>query len=462
MTLTETSVPQVLDNCGDAAARCKRVRHISVKMDPDSGEIEVWNDETDIPLGRLEDGSYFPEKCFGEEFSGTNFNDSVDARYHNGRNGIGVKATNIWSKRFEVDIVARVKTHWEKYTQVWTDNMANRGQPIVTRLPHKPVPAGNDLGAGVRVRFMPDYERFGSTSQESREVIAGLVRRVVFDMASSISVTFDFRYGGRCHDTWTLSGKRSKHMELYGEQAGISNSNLQLTGRVIGGTGDTSDVTIDLHVRRTAPEHWGFTGCSGRPTGLVNDLLTPDGGGHVDAVTDLIGECIKGILKKRKFGDLDEQQRKRATQLALRQFYSVVYARVPNPAFTTQAKTGLSTRIGGLAPVPKKGATMEKLLEGVGIDRILDHVADTVRREKAGKADKSVKVRRNESLWKCVSCHLCPHAPDYIHTHVCTQTPKTYSACTLLQESREVGRCQFCRAVAGRPQTETRVAGGRH
>ena len=64
-----------------------------------STSITVYNEGLTIPIVRGDGGNYVPQNCFGVVLSGSNFGGK---RNVSGINGIGAKATNIFSKKFSI------------------------------------------------------------------------------------------------------------------------------------------------------------------------------------------------------------------------------------------------------------------------------------------------------------------------------------------------------------------------
>ncbi|CAJ1349077.1 unnamed protein product, partial [Effrenium voratum] len=73
---------------------------IRVEVDRKEGVISVWNNGGAIPVAVHKSGLYVPTMVFGEFMSGSNFDDS-GVRFTGGRNGVGAKATNVFSSFFE-------------------------------------------------------------------------------------------------------------------------------------------------------------------------------------------------------------------------------------------------------------------------------------------------------------------------------------------------------------------------
>ncbi|CAE7200843.1 TOP2 [Symbiodinium microadriaticum] len=73
---------------------------IRVDVNAKAGRISISNDGGPIPIEKHESGHYVPTLVFGEFLSGDNFNDTK-VRFTGGRNGVGAKATNAFSRSFE-------------------------------------------------------------------------------------------------------------------------------------------------------------------------------------------------------------------------------------------------------------------------------------------------------------------------------------------------------------------------
>jgi len=93
-----------------------------IKVTMDSTKISVENQGLPINTKYLEEYKvYNPDLIFGEFLSGTNYEDE---RTGAGQNGIGAKATNIFSKKFVVKI--ENQPQGTIYEQTWTENMRKK------------------------------------------------------------------------------------------------------------------------------------------------------------------------------------------------------------------------------------------------------------------------------------------------------------------------------------------------
>ena len=93
---------EILVNAADNNSRDKSMTYIKVKI----GEkmISVRNDGCPIKVAiHKVCECYVPEMLFGILLTGSNFDDE-EKRVVGGRNGYGAKLTNIYSKKFIVDV----------------------------------------------------------------------------------------------------------------------------------------------------------------------------------------------------------------------------------------------------------------------------------------------------------------------------------------------------------------------
>lgn len=157
---------EVFVNAMDAATRDNTVRKIAVSYEEDTGAISVENDGRGIPIKHFKDtGRYIPEVIFTELNAGSNFED-VGRRLGGGRNGVGVVCANVWSSSFSVTV--HDGENQASYEQTFGANMRKRSEPVVLQR------TGRRRGS-VKVRFLPDYARLGIDPSQQAELLRALV-----------------------------------------------------------------------------------------------------------------------------------------------------------------------------------------------------------------------------------------------------------------------------------------------
>lgn len=112
------------------------------------GMISVKNNTgvENIPIQLNKEGVYYPQMIFCELLTSSNYNDN-EKRLTAGRNGYGAKLTNIFSKKFIIDIV----TNGKHYHQECRDHMSVIDAPIIKATKEKNY---------TQITFLPDYEYF--------------------------------------------------------------------------------------------------------------------------------------------------------------------------------------------------------------------------------------------------------------------------------------------------------------
>lgn len=150
---------EVLVNTTDNAARCAAQTKIKVAIDKATGEIEIFNDGSTVPIEKYEGGDeWTPTLTFSHFFSGSNFDDSSKRKW-GGRFGIGVKAVNAWSKKFSV--VCCDASSGKKFEQTWHDNLSHSDPARVTKHTGK--------RSSTTVKFLPDYKRLNMNIEQGME-----------------------------------------------------------------------------------------------------------------------------------------------------------------------------------------------------------------------------------------------------------------------------------------------------
>jgi len=160
--------------------RSKQRKCSSIKVTVDSEETSLWNDGLCIPVEmHPTEHIYCPELIFGHLLSSSNYNDQEE-RFTSGRNGLGIKLLNVFSKWFQVEIVDDERKLY--YCQTWTNNMREKSQPIVKSSSKK---------GYTMIRWKPDFEKFQMQQYDS--VISNLYKKYCMDasMITQLSVFFN-------------------------------------------------------------------------------------------------------------------------------------------------------------------------------------------------------------------------------------------------------------------------------
>ncbi len=154
-----------------------------VPIERQSNEGRPLNEGRPSTEGRGFEGGevYKPEMVFGRLLTSSNYNDE-EKRRTSGRNGLGVKLTNIYSTTFEVTIIDG--NRHQKYVQSWRNNMKVKGEPVIT--------SSNERNL-VQIKWTPDFKYFELT--EFPDSTLSLFRKYAFDCAMITGIPVSFSCG---------------------------------------------------------------------------------------------------------------------------------------------------------------------------------------------------------------------------------------------------------------------------
>jgi DNA topoisomerase-2 len=285
---------------------CKKIK---VDIDPQTAEIVIWNDGQTIPLEMNEATHlYNPELIFGNLLTSSNYNDEEE-RLSSGRNGLGVKLTNVFSKEFQVECGDGEKV----YKQTWTGHMRKVSKPKIK--------TKKNTGFTC-IRFIPDLELFGMEKLD--DTMIGLFHKTCVDM--SMVTNLPVLLNGEKIHIKSLKDYALLYPQKEEKPLSITWNNNDLQKK----KGEELEVVICPSFDEEFHD-----------VAFVNGMYTKEGGAHVDTVAS---EFCKGLLTKINKG--------RTTNLftvkdVRPQFMIFVRAVLVNPTFSNQNKTRLQS------PTPK-------------------------------------------------------------------------------------------------------------
>lgn len=272
--------------------KCKRIE-VTIT---ESGKTKVLNDGITIPIEiDKKVGVYVPEMIFGMLLTSANYDDTVK-REVAGRNGIGIKATSIFSKAFRVRIYDS-KTK-KLYEQTWSENMSKKGQPKIST-------ARLTGGSFVEVTYIPDFERFGMKGYTKDTLRVMYYQTVIAAMLSGIKIKYN------------------------GDEIDVAN--LTDFARLF--TGDDSEENVATF-KGINSEAVLIPKTNGGFIGFVNGIYTPGGGVHVDIWSQAI---FKALIAK-----LEAKMKCKLTLIEVKRYFMIfVKCVVDKPCFTGQFKDKL-------------------------------------------------------------------------------------------------------------------------
>jgi DNA topoisomerase II len=278
------------------------LKAIRIDIDQETGMVEVMNDGDGIDIEEHPAHKVpIPQLIFGELLTSTNY-DPNEEKLWGGKNGYGAKLTNIFSKEFTVETV----DHRRKkiYTQSFYDNMKRFDKPTIKASTKAPF---------TRIRFMPDYTRFGMRKLSSD--MYELFKKRAMDACASSDHTVSITFNGTKLDMKSFE----KYAELY---VGTKEERPRAT--------ESCD---RWEIVATFSDNGQFEQVS-----LVNGILTGRGGKHVEYITNQITKRLSEMASAKTKKDIKPQYIKDNLMV-------FVKALIVNPSFDTQTKDSLTTAI---------------------------------------------------------------------------------------------------------------------
>ncbi|KAL2266989.1 hypothetical protein VTJ83DRAFT_4266 [Remersonia thermophila] len=310
---------EILVNAADNSQRDSSMSYLKVTVDRETGEISVENNGKGIPIEMHEkEKVYIPELIFGHLLTGSNYDDN-EKKTVGGRNGYGAKLTNIFSKRFTIEL--QDSKNGKRYKQTWTDNMGNMGPAKIT---------SNKSSDFVRVSFLPDYKRFGMESGIDDDLEALIYRRT-YDMAGTVSGVKVYLNGDQ------LKVNFKSYCEMYAKAIAMERGDVPAEGE------KPASAKVEFDQVRHNGRLWqvGFTVSDGsfQQVSFVNNIATTSGGTHVNYIADQICEALSKELTRKKKGHSLKPSHFR------NHIFIFINCLIDNPAFTSQTKEQLTTKV---------------------------------------------------------------------------------------------------------------------
>ena len=339
-----------LVNVGDHKTRHpNQTTYLNVEMDTHT--IRFKNNGPGIPVEiHPEYNQYVPEMIFGSLRTSSNYDDSDTDSIAGGRNGYGVKLTNIFSNSFVLQTVNDGK----KFTMKWTNHMETKSSPQIQTTKQSPY---------TQIEFQPDMSLFGNISLESMHP---LFAKRLLDLA------------GTCPNiTVKLNGTK---MPVRGFK--------DYCTYVARALGTTTPVGYIAHPR------WEI-GIAASPHGeavnisFVNHISTDDHGTHVNYVRSFVEKELRIQLEKQLKTTI--QPSKIRNNLLI-----FVNAFITKPSFSSQTKTKLMTDSSKFGS--KHGLTSSLLAKMVRHANLMEIIIERSRTtlHQLSKTTKSKTVREDK------------------------------------------------------------------
>jgi len=327
-------VDELIVNAHDHVIRLRQrksetpVKHISISCDGHTLEIENDGDPIDVAKHPDHD-MYIPQLVFGELLTSTNY-DKEEKKLVGGKNGYGVKLVNIFAKSLQVHIVDATRS--VSYEQTFSDNMTKVSTPKIKASKQR---------SCVRLRWEPDYVRFGYKEGCIPEPMMRLIERRVYDLAMTV--------GKEVKVTWNGQLIKCRSLVDYAKAYGC-----------------------DPVVFESPNERWNIVVASSPTEGFfqmsfVNGIWTSKGGKHVDAVSDLVVSAISEHL--------DQKKKTKCKASTIKEHLAVfIVSLIENPSFSSQTKEVLTTKASAFGSSHKlSDDTLKKVISKLNIvEKVLE------------------------------------------------------------------------------------------
>lgn len=340
-------ISEIIENATDESIRNKNCNVI--KITADHNKISVYNNGDGIEIKKIKNKDdkemYLPEFLFSELLTSSHYNDKQE-EISIGTNGIGAKATNIFSSKFEIEVVDSTY----KYIQTFKNNMYEKTEPIITKIssPHTQY---------TKISFIPDFKRFGIT-QLSDDIINLLYKK-------SIDISYCSKPSLKVYFNNELI--KIKSLEQY--------INLYLP-----------DIENDRIVIAKLNDNWSigvvYTPNSGfQQISFVNNAITINGGSHVNYIINKIVKYLTEQIQK-KIKDYTIRPTYINDNITL--FVNANIKQILTGLFNSQSKDTLKCKItNSMVDIP------EDILKKISNTGIIQNVINLIQAKKSAELKKS-------------------------------------------------------------------------
>lgn len=347
---------EALSNAIDNVERSRKTKtpctKIKVTLNENTGETSVWNDGDVVPIEVDEDEEcYNHSMIFGQLLTGSNYDDEEE-RIISGRNGLGIKLTNVFSTHF------RVRGYDPKNNKIliqeWYNNMRETDGPKVNIVNTKTSKNGY-----TEVTWTPDFKYFGM-KKYTNDIIR-LYTRYIVDAAMLSKV--DVYFNNEIIPIRSLSEYASLYDTPTDEKLYIK--------------------TKDTEVLLTPSREY-------QNVSFVNGVYTRLGGQHVDAWSEALFRPIVD-----KFNGKDKKVRNKTPKINItdvRQFFRLfVSATVVRPEFDGQDKNKLES--------PEIEAVVKRShINAIQKWSIIDNIEDIIRAKEMVVLKKAERVTKKTKI----------------------------------------------------------------
>ena len=288
-------IDEIIVNSYDATIKDQTVKNIKAEVTSDY--FTLFNDGIGIDVVKhKEHNIYIPELLFGNLLTSSNYDESEE-RVTGGTFGIGIKLSNIFSKKFIVEV-------WDKktklyYIQTFENNMSKVNKPIITKQ--------KEIIGGIKITCYPDFDKF-KTNNFSSDMI-GLLSRRIIDLCGLVYKDIIIYLNNQ-----KLNTGFDEYLKYYKSDEEW----------IIGSCVKNSDWSFAIRFNKDID--------SGYHMSFVNGINTSKNGKHVTYLFDLLFEKLQKIVSPE------------LTKKLLNDYLTIVIKTfIVNPSFNSQTKEELMT-----------------------------------------------------------------------------------------------------------------------
>jgi DNA topoisomerase-2 len=255
---------ELIVNAYDQTIRDKTVDQISATINHTS--FSIFNSGIGIPIEKHKEYKiYIPELIFGNLLTSSNYS-NTEERIYGGTFGIGSKATNIFSKKFTVEVWYKKKY----YKQIFENNLSIINKPSIEDI------KGGKIKGGVKITIEPDFKKFNCN--EFSEDMKNLILRRLIDLTCLVKTNITI-------NNINYSNGLNNYLSLYASE------NEWVIGKC--NKNDLWSFAIRFNNNLEYNHHITF----------VNGIFTNNGGTHIEYLLDLLlpkfQKLINNTINKR-------------------------------------------------------------------------------------------------------------------------------------------------------------------
>ena len=289
---TFTSVPglikiisEIIENATDQPEEEGNTCNV-IKLEIKDNKISVFNNGIGITVNKMfnKKGKLVDtiEALFSDMLTSSHYDDDIQEQSI-GTNGIGAKATNIFSTYFNVENVwygvkdddpkKQKKTY--KYVQTFSNNMNDKTKPEISVV-------SNNIKPYTKISFIPDYKKF------SLEGLSDDIINLLHKKAIDISICTKSNVKIYFNDEEIKIKTLDDYIKLY--YPNISSDKIVV-----------SQLNKNWKIGFVYQDNSEFKQIS-----FVNNARTSKGGTHVKHISDIIVKYLKDSLKKKYKNELKQ------------------------------------------------------------------------------------------------------------------------------------------------------------